>query len=261
MKSAYSPVLPAVRYMLLCILLLLSLQVPSLAAAEQIDCLKCHGKLAKEKVLHPALSMGCTTCHDALNAKTVPHKIIGKTAKGLAADQPDLCYRCHDRAAFSKKTVHAAVGMGCTGCHNPHSSRNAKLLVSEPPDLCFTCHEKTKFTKKTIHAPVAGGMCLSCHVPHSSDEMALLKKKPFDTCLECHRDIMQKHAPLSGFSSKRHPLGESRKKKPEPPQDPARPGKIFYCGSCHDPHSADGPRMYRFNAASSMALCVNCHQM
>lgn len=237
-------------------LLLIMVFLPSIAQSEEIDCLKCHGKLTKEKIIHPALNLGCTTCHDAINAKTVPHKKTGKIAKGLSAEQPDLCYGCHDKSAFAHKTVHAAIGMGCTGCHNPHSSKNTKLLIATPPDLCFTCHDKTLFGKTTVHAPVAGGMCLSCHTPHASDDIALLKKKPYEVCIECHEEIAQKPHATSG----RHPVGKPRKNKPEL-MDPSRPGRSFYCGSCHDPHSTDGPRLFRFNATSDMNLCKNCHQM
>jgi predicted CXXCH cytochrome family protein len=44
-------------------------------------------------------------------------------------------------------------------------------------------------------------------------------------------------------------------------QDPARPGKPFYCGSCHNPHSADNSYLFRFKAKSSGSLCSNCHNM
>jgi predicted CXXCH cytochrome family protein len=43
--------------------------------------------------------------------------------------------------------------------------------------------------------------------------------------------------------------------------DPARPGRAFYCGSCHEPHSTESPKLFRFNAKSSMGLCNNCHKM
>ena len=235
--------------------------LPFAVFAQEIDCLKCHGKLKKEKVVHAALDMGCTSCHTGVDAKTVPHKIKVTGSKGLSAAQPDLCYGCHDKALFSKKTVHAAVGMGCTSCHNPHSSKNAKLLISEAPDLCMTCHDKAAFSKKTVHAPVAGGMCLSCHSPHSSDEMALLLKKPVEVCLECHSDVTTKPHAIGGFSAEGHPLGLSKKKSKKEKHDPARPDKPFYCGSCHNPHSTEEPRLFRFNAQTAMGLCSHCHNM
>jgi predicted CXXCH cytochrome family protein len=87
--------------------------------------------------------------------------------------------------------------------------------------------------------------------------MALLKKKPAEVCLECHPDVPKKPHAVAGFSAKGHPLGLGAKAV----KDLGRPGKPFYCGSCHVPHSSDGPRLLRFNAKSAMALCTNCHKM
>ncbi len=290
---------------LLSTLLLFPVAASVSEAAE--DCLTCHETLAKGKVVHPALQMGCTTCHTAIDAGEVPHKKTNGIAKGLSEEQPGLCYGCHDKSKFTGKGVHPAIGMGCTVCHNPHSSKNAKLLVSEPPDLCYTCHDKAKFsgrsihapvgigmclschsphrsdnakllvsvppdlcynchdkaafTKKNVHAPVAAGMCLSCHRPHASESIPLLSKEPFDLCLGCHADVRKAPHAVAGFSAAGHPIGELRKGRKKPLQDPARPGKIFYCGSCHNPHSSDWPRLYRYEARSSFELCQRCHSM
>jgi len=269
------------------------------AAAAEINCRSCHGKLGKEKFQHAALGMGCLTCHSAIDASAMPHKKTNTIARGLTAEQPDLCYGCHDaamfgkktvhaavsmgctgchnphsskqdklliaeqpdlcygchdKAMFSKKTVHAAVGMGCTGCHNPHSTDGPKLLKSDPPGLCFTCHDKAEFSRKNVHVPVAGGMCMTCHTPHSSDTMALLTKEPVVLCLECHAAVEQKPHVIKGITGAGHPLGKGNK------MDPKRPDKKFYCGSCHDPHSSDSGKLYRYPAKTKMALCINCHK-
>ncbi len=225
-------------------LMVFSLALCPLASAAEPACMKCHAKLATGKSVHKALNLGCLTCHSGIDASTVPHKKRTALEKGLSSEQPGLCYGCHDQAIFTKKVVHPAIGMGCTGCHNPHSSSYSKLLKSETSTLCYSCHEKAQFTKKNIHSPVASGGCMSCHNPHSSDDIALLLKKPIDVCLQCHPDT---------------PHGRHIS-KPEP-EDPSRPGKPFYCGSCHSPHSTDGPLLFRFNAQSISELCKNCHKM
>ncbi len=334
--------------------LIFAVLIPFSAQGEELDCIKCHGYLKKEPVLHQALEMGCVSCHEAENFQSLPHK-KGKIARSLMAPQPELCYSCHDKAIFGKKTVHAAlgmgctschnphatknakllksalpdlcyechdkslftqktvhaalgmgctschnphssdapklltaeqpnlcfgchdkapftkknihaaVGMGCTGCHSPHSSQNSKLTVAPVPDLCFTCHDKGEFTRKVVHPPVMGGECLSCHVPHASDEIALLSNKPYDLCLGCHPDVPNNPHAVSGFTGGRHPLGGIVKKnkagKLRDLKDPARKGRPFYCGSCHEPHSSEGGRLFRFKAMSSETLCVNCHKM
>lgn len=295
------------RFFLFCILSLsFSLAGGFSAFAEEINCLMCHEQLAKEKVVHPALSMGCPACHSGIDAADVPHKKTNNVPKGLSSDQPELCYGCHDKTKFTKKTVHAAIGMGCTACHNPHSSKNAKLLKAEPPELCynchdkkqfegkdvhppvaggmctschsphssdagklllsdppglcFNCHDKAEFSRKNVHMPVAGGMCLSCHKPHASDHTALLMKDPYSLCLECHGNVRKTPHAVVGFSSAGHPLGEPKKRKKEV-EDPLRPGKKFYCGSCHNPHSSDSVRLFRYKASSPFDLCVRCHKM
>jgi predicted CXXCH cytochrome family protein len=221
------------------------------AADVKVNCITCHKQLTKGKSVHQALAMGCPTCHVGIIGTTFPHKKTNALARGLSSEQPDLCYGCHDKAMFSKKTVHPAIDMGCTGCHNPHSSQNEKLLKSTPPSLCFTCHDQADFSKKTVHPPVAGGECLTCHYPHASEEMALLRDKPVEVCLMCHSDI--DHWPhYPNFSTQTGPKSGR--------QDPLRAGKPFYCGSCHNPHSTDGPRLLKFKNRSSKEFCINCHK-
>lgn len=333
--------------------LLVIMIISSPVFAEEVDCLMCHEQLSKEKVVHPAIKMGCPICHTAINAADIPHKKTNKIAKGLSAEQPELCYGCHDKAKFNRKTIHAAVGMGCTGCHNPHSSKNSKLLISglpdlcfnchdkslfagkknihppvmrgmcikchnphstdipklllsESPDLCYNCHDKLKFTgkfihapvgigmcpschaphqaeneklllslspdlcynchdkaefnKKNIHAPVASGACLTCHKPHTSEDIALLKKDPNKLCFDCHAGVRKIPHAVAGFSFAGHPLGMVKKGK-KAIDDPARPGKKFYCGSCHNPHSSDSMLLYRYETSSTIGLCMYCHKM
>jgi len=273
---------------------------PLNAFSGEVDCLMCHEQLSKEKVVHPALQMGCPTCHSAIDAKDVPHKKTNNIPRGLSSGQPDICFSCHDKGIFTKKTVHAALSMGCTTCHNPHSSKNPRLLISEPPDLCynchdrkkfegktihppvaggmctschnphstntpkllvaeapdlcFNCHDKTPFSKKNIHPPVAGGMCLTCHVPHASRFTTLTPKAVSGICVTCHQDEAIKSGihVVRGFGSAGHPVTGK--------EDPKRKGKRFSCASCHEPHSSDFVRLFRYRADTPFALCVQCHE-
>lgn len=240
------------------------------APAQEVDCLKCHSKLKAQPVVHAAVEMGCVGCHTGIDASRVPHRKTSQIAKGLSSDQPDLCYGCHDKAAFGKKHVHAAVGMGCTGCHDPHAAKHAKLLNAEPPELCYSCHDRKAFEGKVVHAPVAGGMCLSCHGPHATDAMSLLLAEPEETCLNCHPEVLKRTHAVAGITGGGHPVqtvrkfmmktDEGKKEMTIRRKDPARPDKPFYCGSCHEPHSAQVKRLLRFNAKTTMQLCANCHK-
>jgi predicted CXXCH cytochrome family protein len=232
------------------------------AASVSKDCRGCHKKLVSQKIVHPAIGMGCSSCHSAIESPKVPHTKTTTNAFGLSADQPDLCFGCHDKAAFAGKTIHPALGMGCTKCHNPHSSQYRKLLVKQVPVLCFACHAKTDFEKKYIHPPVVKGKCLTCHTPHATRNIALLVKSPVDLCLQCHPGVAKRPHILAAVGSVEHPIGlAERNGIQEGFKDPARPGMPFYCGSCHDPHSSDSRTLYRFRARAVHDLCVNCHKM
>jgi predicted CXXCH cytochrome family protein len=233
--------------------LMFLLFLSSRALSAEIDCLQCHEDLTKGKSVHAAVSMGCTACHTAVDARDIPHKITNKNPKGLSAEQPDLCYGCHDKSLFDKKFVHAAIGMGCTGCHNPHASKNVKLLTSDPPDLCYACHDKGMFTKKNVHPPVAAGQCTTCHVPHSSDMASLLEKPVNELCGVCHDGKSSGKHILAGYG-----LGDRHPASGRP--DPARSGKELSCASCHNPHSSYGKFLFLDEAVKSGNLCLLCHK-
>ncbi len=201
--------------------------------AEDVDCSMCHPDLAKKKTVHAAVSMGCTGCHTSLNVAEVPHKVTGKFPKGLSAEQPDLCYGCHDKGIFTKKNVHAALAMGCTSCHNPHSSDNQKLLLADAPDLCYTCHDKTGFNNTSTHSPVAGGMCGSCHEVHSAKLQKLLIARPPDLCFTCHDKNK-----FTGMKTVHGPVEKG------------------LCTACHTPHASSAPKLLLDKTPD---VCFRCH--
>lgn len=207
-------------------------------------CYNCHNKFTK-KVLHAALSMGCTGCHN-------PHS--SKNAKLLLLDLPDLCYGCHERKVFEGKSVHSPIAAGlCPSCHNPHQSELSKLLVSSPPDLCYNCHDKGEFTKKNIHVAILGG-CDTCHKVHSSaNKILLLRPSINDLCRQCHLNVGNNPHALAGWGRRGHPL--------RGPKDLLREGKEFSCSSCHNPHSSDFMRLFRYKAESTFGICRHCHKM
>ena len=230
----------------------------AIAAPPPKECSSCHKALVSRKVVHPAITYGCPTCHTAVDATNVPHTKTNKVAFGLSGVQPGLCYGCHD--TFTGKSVHPALALGCTTCHDPHSSPNRKLLVKTIPELCFTCHAQALFTRKHIHPPVAQGKCLKCHNPHAADSMTLLVKSPEELCLQCHPKVGKTpHVTADSFEGE-HPIGLPKKGENAVVKDPARPDKPFYCGSCHNPHSADSARLFRFKAQTASDLCGYCHK-
>jgi len=232
--------------------------VSKLLTADMPDlCENCHDRnlFSGKKDVHPPVMGGmCTACHN-------PHSTKGP--KLLTAEAPQLCFNCHDQSAFSGDAVHSPVGIGlCLSCHAPHQSDREKLLVQDIPDLCFNCHDAGNFKKKNVHAPVAAGMCLSCHSPHVSKEPHLLQERVVAVCYRCHADLRRKPHAIMAFSTRAggHPVGSaSKRKKRKIVKDPLRNGEEFSCVSCHEPHSSDWNKLFRYKADSAMSLCSYCH--
>jgi len=165
-------------YLTLLVLNFLALGVAGQARAEEPACNGCHEQLTVNKSIHAAMAMGCATCHSAVDASDVPHKITNRNPKGLVAKMKDLCFNCHDRAPFQKATVHGALMLGCTTCHNPHSTDHAHILKEEIPRLCLNCHEERLAVLKSAPHPIAGNeACSNCHHPHATDAPKLVRTK------------------------------------------------------------------------------------
>lgn len=63
--------------------------IRSVALSGEIDCLKCHDKsMFTGKVVHPALGMGCTSCHN-------PHSANRPDLYRYGASSTTICVDCH----------------------------------------------------------------------------------------------------------------------------------------------------------------------
>ncbi len=238
------------RYVLAACITWLSFLANPMASTAQ-SCADCHAELTADKTAHAAVAMGCESCHTAIDASDIPHKKKNKIAKGLSAEQPDLCFGCHDKAQFSKPNVHAALSMGCTSCHNPHASKHAKLLSSPMPDVCYSCHDRAAFMKKNVHPPVAIG-CTACHQPHSGDIARLLNSPVPDLCIMCHDAMSSGKHVMAGHGSGNHPVSG----KP----DPSRPERELSCISCHLPHASDLATLFTGAQGYPKSICLTCHR-
>ncbi len=76
-------------------------------------------------------------------------------SKLLSNEMPDACYACHEKAKFTKKTVHAVVSMpgGCTLCHTPHVSNDKAMLVQPLFELCTSCHANKSDGRHIVSIP------------------------------------------------------------------------------------------------------------
>lgn len=194
-------------------------------------CASCHAALTKQAHVHTAVSGGsCSDCHVPSDT---PGKCKQPVARGwkLTAADPELCAGCHD-VKGKNPSLHPALDMGCTACHDPHGSPNPSQLKQAPPELCYGCHDR-KDGKKAVHTAVREGRCLGCHEPHAAAEAPLLRKPRPELCASCH-------AP-------------AQIAKGEAVHGAVKRGQ---CLGCHDPHQSDNPKQL---VRTGNALCLECH--
>lgn len=241
---------------------------PTSGGPKENLCLECHttGENVPAKgSRHPALDMGCETCH--LTHKTGPAGQVEMDFH-LTKPAPALCVECHDPSNADLQKAHQNQPFGtadCLSCHDPHSSSNPKLMrkYMHPPfadksceichapakdgkvvltqadvkSVCVTCHDEQAKHIESAKVPHPGAMgdCTDCHSPHASRQPGLPKTNGVAICLTCHTD-----------------QAELLKKKPIHHQPAAKQA----CGICHDAHGGENEKLLR---AKGSALCLECH--
>ena len=159
------------------------------------------------------------------------------------------CLECHADKAKGK-SVHTAVSMGCTSCHEVRVNKDVtrvKLITATPYGLCLTCHKDKNAAelKGTVHPPAVRD-CLKCHDPHESDNKNQLVKAASGTqkenlCLSCHNTGL--NVPEKGSRHAALDMG---------------------CDTCHVTHKTGEPGNPEFDfhlTKSPPALCIDCHDV
>ena len=244
-------------------------QAQTPAAFDPETCQPCHKALTERKQVHPAMSVA--TCADCHLPSDKPGKCQSAIAKGwkLKTDEAKLCRDCH--TGIATDNVHPVIdSLGCTACHDPHSSDNDTLLKTAPiADLCKTCHDGVA-DSPFAHTPVKLGKCTDCHDPHASANKPLLKVKQPALCMKCH--TMDKllperfrHAPVvDGDCTKCHAAHGSK----FPKNTLVEAGEL--CMQCHDAKASTGIRTPRERARINLKKqtthpaidaggCLGCH--
>ena len=198
--------------------------------------------------------------------------------------QGNSCIECHTDFQKKAKSVHAALGMGCTACHkavagtNHPSQKGSIILVQNMPGLCYSCHDESKFKGKAVHSPVAGGTCTACHNPHQSNSAKLLVKDVPGLCYNCHNESKFKggksgHTNIGMCTGCHNPHSSNTAKilRSEQPElcyschEKAKFSKKYVhsiisaggCTSCHTPHISNNPSL--LSSGSVNELCITCH--
>ena len=190
-----------------------------------------HNQLFFGQWVHaPLADDDCGVCH------TIHGEAVGPA---LQADEPDLCYQCHEDVS-TKDIVHEPVGAGrCSDCHRVHTSDVRPLLLRRIPDLCIECHPPTP-------SHVGRGMvCTQCHGVHSSETSRFLKDERNRPCKRCHES----------------------KQRGERVHEPARTGKCLTCHFTHpDPRFGTEKLRGRYTmrvrgtySPGDFGLCERCH--
>ena len=170
------------------------------------------------KFHQPYQNKNCSGCHDEQH--------FGR----LVAEEPQLCYQCHDSKNEKYTYKHGPAGAGyCGSCHRPHMAESKNLLISAGESLCFACHEKGNLLENKIHKNIRKNNCTECHNPHSSENRFMLQK---GACYKCHEDKTEDYSFLHG------------------------PVSADYCSVCHSSHDSKTENLL---VMSGQELCLNCH--
>lgn len=224
--------------------------------SEDAACVECHKEMRHLLGAKEPAQFACSKCHDAASTRITPHGNIGRMKKGSIAIGSQTCVACHDKEPYAKMR-HGSLAEGCTGCHESHSAKHGKVRMADTASLCYSCHESKAFNGKVMHKPVRDGDCADCHTMHASEHRGLLSETLTKTCLVCHGKVSKTPHAAAGASGKGHPVGGGK----DVLQDPARPDQPFTCGSCHDPHVSEHPRLMRFDLKSPYGFCQKCHRI
>lgn len=225
--------------------------VPDIAGSSEPDftsCTVCHAEKSEAAVVHPALELGCESCHAVDRYKD-------ETSVYLSVLGNDLCFQCHEdkKPQADQPTVHMPVRTEtCITCHDAHSSAAPHLLkrASEGRDpasnLCLRCHTNIAelLAKPIEHAAVDMG-CSTCHTTHKSEPASEaegiyhLNSSPPALCLDCHGG----DTPALQKAHYGQPVEDS------------------YCAGCHNPHGSDAAKLLKPVAHPPFEArdCEICH--
>ncbi|MFQ5776786.1 MAG: cytochrome c3 family protein, partial [Terriglobia bacterium] len=212
-------------------------------------CLACHADKQSGAVVHPALELGCESCHEVEQEES-------ETQVFLVAEGNELCFACHTEKepAPSQLSLHAPVRREpCTVCHDSHASPNESLLrlgteSREPAEnLCLGCHANivAQIQKPIEHGAVDLG-CSVCHLTHKSEPedapegVFHLTQAPPELCLDCHdvEEVTLAEAHLQ------QPFAGSR------------------CPECHNPHGSSRAKLINnfVHSPFEEKACDTCHE-
>jgi predicted CXXCH cytochrome family protein len=220
---------------LLLLILIFCLVVSSLTVPHEQynddECMNCHNEIIDGKYVHgPVAVENCKVCH----------------TDGSSPNKDDLikiCLDCHtDFLPGDISTTHfhePCFSIGCTECHNVHTSNSNALLKESEEQLCLKCHDDL-FNKNGEYSHSVEG-CRICHEPHFSKYDNLFIAEATNLCVDpCHDSYVRERS---------HPVGRGV-------NDPLKGNELTCTSSCHVFHSSAYKAL---TPTSNRELCRSCH--
>lgn len=171
---------------------------------------------------------GAKTPVEVTEAEGVRHMKV----RGIKPGGSELKIRLGDSVETLKIAGSTASGKGSASFHST-SWKNCVGCHSYEPGQCKSCHS----FKTTKHSE-----CLKCDDCHKTPGQIPSDASPL--CSKCHKDVnIKSHKKL------KHPLSGAN--------DPRRPGKLFDCVSCHNPHTP--ACLGDLKKTELQEWCKNCH--
>ncbi len=200
--------------------------LPALAAEDK-DCLACHGQEGMSKSFEKGGDLplhvdgrafaasvhgplGCAACHGEVDLEK--HPGAGQsfaTAREFAIAQVAACAQCHeDKAKLFEGSVHAGVlrtgnlaAPVCTDCHGVHAIARRAEAPAANDVSCRKCHDAIfDAYAQSPHGqafgkpgPVKAPICADCHRAHDVSPAATGSGLR-DACLGCHAGAVEAHA-------------------------------------------------------------------
>lgn len=158
-------------------------------------CLDCH--LKQEDVLHAALSITCSSCHNFENWKTITHFDHNM----INQDQSKNCVNCHQKP---EDKLHSGITNNCLTCHSvnkwiPATFEHSSYFVLDKDHNadCIICHINNHYETYT---------CYGCH-EHNPSNIASKHREEgindFNQCVKCHRSADEDDNKREGRSKKK----------------------------------------------------------
>jgi predicted CXXCH cytochrome family protein len=164
------------------------------------ECLVCHTTGYQQSTgEYVAEGIQCQACHGETDSDHPPAPVA------IKADT-EYCGICHTTTLSEwRVTGHSTAGIGCMGCHDPHSQ---KPLFEDPDDMCLNCHEDSMGPYlEDLHVQKGIG-CVDCHalvIPPEviPDDGIVPTGHTFTitpaTCVACHTDALHAGFSLPGY--------------------------------------------------------------